>query len=97
MKPTRVWVSGIMALALAGGLSAQGKHDPSEKNEIHLQKEVRHELVTLPFYNVFDNFEYKVDGSTVTLMGQVTRPNLKSDAGEGGEGNRGGRAGSKQD
>ncbi len=70
----------VLALAMAGGLWAQGKHDPSEKNQIHLQKEVRHELVTLPFYNVFDNFEYKIDGNTVTLMGQVTRPNLKSDA-----------------
>jgi len=38
-------------------------------------------LVTLPFYGVFDNMAYRVDGSTVTLMGQVTRPMLKSDAG----------------
>jgi hyperosmotically inducible protein len=43
-------------------------------------KEVRHELVMLPFYSVFDNFEYKVDGGTVTLMGQVRTPSLKSDA-----------------
>src|SRR5205809_2704567 len=45
-----------------------------------LVKEVRHELVMLPYYNVFDNLSYRVDGSTVTLMGQVTRPTLKSDA-----------------
>ena len=38
------------------------------------------ELVMLPFYGVFDNFTYSVDGYTVTLMGQVTRPTLKSDA-----------------
>jgi hyperosmotically inducible protein len=43
-------------------------------------KEVRHELVMLPYYNVFDNLAFKVDGSTVTLIGQVTRPTLKSDA-----------------
>jgi hyperosmotically inducible protein len=43
-------------------------------------KEVRHELVMLPYYNVFDNLSYRVDGNTVTLMGQVTRPTLKSDA-----------------
>lgn len=66
----------IMAVGLAGGLGAQ----PSGKSQVRLQKEVRHELVMLPFYNVFDNFEYKVDGNTVTLMGQVTKPNLKSDA-----------------
>jgi hyperosmotically inducible protein len=45
-----------------------------------LVKEVRHELVMLPYYGVFDNLAYKVDGGTVTLMGQVTRPTLKSDA-----------------
>jgi hyperosmotically inducible periplasmic protein len=81
MKPTvKFWVPALMAVAMAGGLWAQGHKGPSEKSQIHLQKEVRHELVMLPFYNVFDNFEYKVDGGTVTLMGQVTQPNLKSDA-----------------
>jgi hyperosmotically inducible protein len=44
-------------------------------------REVRHELVMLPYYGIFDNLTYKVDGYTVTLMGQVTRPTLKSDAG----------------
>ena len=44
-------------------------------------REVRHELVMLPYYGVFDNLAYRVDGGTVTLMGQVTRPTLKSDAG----------------
>ena len=34
----------------------------------------------LPFYTLFDNLEYKVEGSKVTLMGQVVRPNLKDDA-----------------
>jgi hyperosmotically inducible protein len=44
-------------------------------------REVRHELVMLPYYGVFDNLTYRVDGGTVTLMGQVTRPTLKNDAG----------------
>ena len=44
-------------------------------------KEVHHELALLPYYGVFDNLAYRVspDG-TVTLMGQVVRPTLKSDA-----------------
>ena len=46
-----------------------------------LTREIRHELVMLPYYGVFDNLAYKVDGRTVTLLGQVTRPALKSDAG----------------
>ena len=41
---------------------------------------MRHELVTLPFYGVFDNLAFKVDGGTVTLLGQVSRPTLKTDA-----------------
>lgn len=45
-----------------------------------IMKEVRHELVMLPYYSVFDNLAYKVDGNTVTLLGQVSRPSLKSDA-----------------
>ncbi len=42
--------------------------------------EVHHELVTLPYYGVFDNLAYRVDGSKVTLFGQVRQPKLKSDA-----------------
>ncbi len=46
-----------------------------------LANSVRHQLVMLPYYSVFDNLAYRVDGNTVTLYGQVTRPTLKSDAG----------------
>ena len=45
-----------------------------------VEREVRHELGTLPFYGVFDNLAFKVDGGTVTLLGQVSRPTLKTDA-----------------
>ncbi len=41
---------------------------------------VRHELVTLPYFGVFDDLSYRVDGGTVTLFGEVTRPILKSEA-----------------
>ncbi len=43
-------------------------------------REVRHELVMLPYYSIFDDLAFRVDGSTVTLFGAVTRPTLKSDA-----------------
>jgi len=53
----------------------------SQKGLDRIYKEVRHELVMLPFYGVFDNLAYKVDpDGTVTLLGQVARPVLKSDA-----------------
>ena len=45
-----------------------------------LTEKVRHELVMLPFYNVFDNLAFRIDGDAVTLLGQVSRPTLKSDA-----------------
>ncbi len=45
-----------------------------------VERHVRHELITLPFYNVFDWFDFKVDGGTVTLMGEVTTPTLKTSA-----------------
>src|ERR1700691_292213 len=53
-----------------------------QKSFDRIVKEVRHELVMLPYYGVFDNLAYKVDADgTVTLLGQVARPVLKSDAG----------------
>ena len=45
-----------------------------------IAKEVRHELVMLPYYGVFDDLEYNVNGNTVTLIGRVMRPTLKKDA-----------------
>jgi hyperosmotically inducible protein len=50
----------------------------SERAAEGITKEVRHELVMLPYYDVFDNLAYRVDGPKV--FGQVTRPTLKSDA-----------------
>jgi hyperosmotically inducible periplasmic protein len=45
-----------------------------------LEKRVRHELLMLPRATVFDNLGFRVDGTTVTLLGQVTQPVLKNDA-----------------
>lgn len=53
----------------------------SPEAEDKLIREVRHELIMLPYYGVFDNLEFRIDGRTVTLEGQVTKPVLKSDAG----------------
>jgi hyperosmotically inducible protein len=54
---------------------------PGAAGQDRISREVRHELVMLPYYGVFDNLAYSVNGGTVTLYGQVTRPTLKSDAG----------------
>jgi hyperosmotically inducible protein len=50
------------------------------KSDTYIAREVRHELLMLPYYGVFDNLEFRMNGPVVTLVGQVTRPTLKSDA-----------------
>ncbi len=60
-----------MALFVASGAAAEIDS---------VDRKVRQELVTLPYYGVFDNFTYRVDGSNVTLEGQVTRPTLATAA-----------------
>lgn len=52
----------------------------AQKRDKSLSEKIRKELVTLPYYGVFDNLAYKVDGSTVTLYGQVVRPTTQKDA-----------------
>jgi hyperosmotically inducible protein len=54
---------------------------PGTAGADRISREVRHELVMLPYYGVFDNLAYRVNGTNVTLMGQVTKPTLKTDAG----------------
>ena len=71
--------STLLAVTLFA--AAQVQVPLSQKSIDRLYKEVRHELVMLPFYGVFDNLSYKVDSDgTVTLLGQVARPTLRSDA-----------------
>ena len=68
-------------LVLASAVWGQGNQAqvPPQAEE-RIVKEVRHQLLLLPYLTVFDNLAYKVEGYKVTLMGQVTRPVLKSDA-----------------
>ena len=68
----------IGALAIPAVLSAGV---PNDRQTEALKEEVRHQLVMLPYYSVFDwlQADVKSDG-TVTLMGQVVRPTVKDDA-----------------
>jgi hyperosmotically inducible protein len=71
----------LLALALlsAQNAFAQPKDAPASSQD-RIIREVRHELLMLPYFRVFDYIAFKVDGSTVTLLGQVVNPTLKSDA-----------------
>jgi hyperosmotically inducible protein len=56
-------------------------HEALGQTNPRLVREDRHELVTLPYYGVFDWLEYEVQNDgTVILRGQVVRPSTKSDA-----------------
>jgi hyperosmotically inducible periplasmic protein len=69
-----------MVLALASAALGRQAAGPSAAATARITKEVGHELRMLPYFTVFDNLAYKVDGYNVTLIGQVTKPTLKSDA-----------------
>jgi hyperosmotically inducible protein len=79
----------VLVLVLAAVPASGQKGSADRNNALHpgavgqdrISREVRHELVMLPYYGVFDNLAYSVNGGVVTLYGQVTRPTLKSDAG----------------
>lgn len=85
-------IRNLRTIAVAVGLAAfpaaaQKNPQPANVNALQgkpgqdrITREVRHELVTLPYYGVFDNLVYSVNNGVVTLDGQVTNPTLKSDA-----------------
>lgn len=77
MKRRVLFVAAI-AVALTTMAAAQREVSPQAVERI--QREVRHEILMLPYFDVFDNITVKVEGYDVTLSGQVVRPTLKTDA-----------------
>ncbi len=68
-------VLGTAVIHASGGQQAI----PPRARE-RLERAIRRELITLPWYGVFDLLQFRLDGYDVTLLGYVTRPNLKSEA-----------------
>jgi hyperosmotically inducible protein len=85
---TRKWkflvVYSFAFALLAIGQRAQSSPaqpaSPASPAQARIQKEVRHELLMLPYFTVFDNIAFQVNGDTVTLIGDVTQPVIKSGA-----------------
>jgi hyperosmotically inducible periplasmic protein len=73
-------ISLTISLSMQSSVRPTANGQRETKSNQNLVREVRHELLLLPYYSVFDNLEFKVDADHVTLLGQVTRPTLKSDA-----------------
>jgi len=81
----------LLAVLLFAPAGIASKNDKTDKDhndafsagpadESRIAQKVRHELLMLPYYGVFDDLAFRVEGTTVTLLGEVTRPTLKSDA-----------------
>jgi hyperosmotically inducible protein len=74
-------------LVLSVPLVAASKAAPApttqnlDENQLHLAKGIRHQLLMLPYYSVFDNLQFSLEGDhTVILSGQTIRPTIKSGA-----------------
>ena len=77
-----LFVTPLVAAPFAGALNkptAKMQRDEPKMRQ-NLMREIRHQLVLLPYYSVFDNLAYRLEGDKVILEGQVVRPTLKSDA-----------------
>ncbi len=71
-----------LVLCLLGGqVASQNSAIATQtKAEEELSRSVRHQVLMLPYYSVFDYVTFAIDGSKVTLNGQVVRPTLKENA-----------------
>jgi hyperosmotically inducible protein len=75
-------------LAVSLGLADQKKplnnvFTPGPPNETQLGRKIRHELLMLPYYSVFDDLAFQLNGSVVTLQGACPPEppwDIKSDA-----------------
>jgi osmotically-inducible protein OsmY len=79
----RLWIAAMFFALSAGGFGQISSNGPviadygvqasvADPVEAHIAKEVRHELLMLPWYSLFDSLEFTVQARTVTLGGYVT-------------------------
>jgi len=80
MKHRLLALAISLAILTAVAVNQNAAAQADARSQERIAREVRHELLMLPWFGVFDYIAFKVDGGTVTLMGQVVRPSLKSDA-----------------
>jgi hyperosmotically inducible protein len=81
------WYVCIPVLAASLTLRAAAQRNPMGINILHppvdadpIAREVRHELLLLHYYGVFDNLMFSVSGGVVTIYGQVTRAAIRNEA-----------------
>ena len=83
MRTVKATVPSAVLIFSLCGIPSSGAQNKQELEKIHarLASQVRHELVMLSRYTLFDILEFEImDVDTVVLSGEVVRPTLKSDA-----------------
>lgn len=80
IKNRIIALAAVLALSASAVLAAPAVSNGQAMGSEQLSNKVHKELVTLPWYGVFDNLEYQISGSTVTLYGQVVQPSTRKDA-----------------
>ncbi len=72
----------LLSLAATGmaSIPAEADHTASGKSNRELTDSVRHVILMLPYYSVFDRLTYAIENNTVVLTGKVHRALLKSEA-----------------
>ncbi len=71
------FVVGFVALSSV----ASAAMNTEAPDPLQLENKIRRELVTQPYYSIFDDLGFQIDGPKVTLLGEVWWPNLKNTAG----------------
>ena len=77
IKGKLIAIVAAIAIAASAAVAAPAS---SASSDFQIMSKVRKQLVMIPSYGVFDNLAYKIDGSTVTLYGQVVRPTTRKEA-----------------
>jgi hyperosmotically inducible protein len=73
-------VLAIMALGFSSSAIHAQNYNSGNVSQAAIEKKVFKAIIRLPYYGLFDNIGYQVQGDTVILSGKVVRPITKSDA-----------------
>jgi len=71
---------GMLGIGVPRANAANGSVVSHSSQNTDLSKQVGHQLAMVPWYGVFDDLGYSVNGTEVTLTGAVVNPGTKSDA-----------------
>lgn len=78
------WRAALLCMMAFGAAAAQTNQSSrpriSPRGQERIIREVRHQILMLPNFGVFDNISFRLNGYDLTLLGQVRTPTLRDDA-----------------